>query len=288
MTVSARDGDRWTAPRPVSPSFEKPLVIACGDGFMLFWIGSYGVVMTQRLSPLGEPLGAMSAVPTGIDGPLAVAFNGSTFMLAQPYQSQVIVVRIDALGHMIDQHPFVIAEKTPVRGVAVASNGTDFLVAWYENTGVYAARVAGDGQLLDPVPMKVSPYFSSVQLASDHHDYVVKLGGGLARITASGTVSNGLLRIGDQVAMFDGDGRVLLAWQNDGSVVIESRDSNFNLQTRETLPWSDVPALADPDGEHILAAVSRLTSNPPLMPSRQIFAHVVEPDPQPARRRGSR
>jgi hypothetical protein len=106
------------------------------------------------------------AIARGGDIVLAVwvdATSSATSLSGAQSDLDVVGVRLDAEGRLIDPTPFVISRAPGYqRDPSVTWNGANWLVAWenqsptqfYYQTEILAVRVSPQGGVLDPVPIK--------------------------------------------------------------------------------------------------------------------------------------
>jgi PKD repeat protein len=159
-----------------APSQLRPDVAAGADGYlMVYWsrTATTSRILAQPLDAAGNPL---TAEPTELEatvsfyypGPPAVAWNGSSYMVAWHNADGVVARRVQPDGTPIDASPILVLD--PGFGtVDVEAVGGDFLVVGLR-CGIHsceiiypiAARVRGsDGVVLDPTPIAMSGQFSS-------------------------------------------------------------------------------------------------------------------------------
>jgi hypothetical protein len=87
---------------------------------------------------------------------VAVAFNGSDFIVASTEGAAIVTRRLPATGALrVDREWRFDGGKNP-RAIALASSGAATMVAWLDG-GIHAARVGVDGSLIDQVPLEVAP-----------------------------------------------------------------------------------------------------------------------------------
>jgi hypothetical protein len=167
-------------------SARPPSVASDGDGWLVAWDAYQDGLHAARISAAGEVVGRLV-----LRGPLTpapsrpvVAFGGGVYLVAWAEGPQVLAVRIQPDGTVLDAPPFAISTAPGDKFMGGAAfDGTRFLVTWTDARrgdpgingpvqDVYASRVAVDGSLPDG-PAESGGIVVNTRTAVDKLDPVV-------------------------------------------------------------------------------------------------------------------
>ncbi|MBX3227966.1 MAG: hypothetical protein KIT84_27935 [Labilithrix sp.] len=160
-----------------SYSFQSRPVVAGGRGtFLAVWLdrdagGRSARVRAARVDGQGNVLGErsieMPSIGAGEDVDPAVAFDGTSFLVAWSHATAtdavVAAARVATDGTVLDAQPIQLGKNAGKRASlpSVAWNGSEYLVAWSDdrdsNPEVYAARISPGGAPVEsPLGFRVS------------------------------------------------------------------------------------------------------------------------------------
>jgi hypothetical protein len=234
-----------------------PALAFDGSNYLVVWHDSRSggaFVWGTRVSQAGtvlDPGGIAISTAARLDGPIAVAFGGTNFLVAwQDFRSgvtdDIYGTQVSTAGVVLD--PSGIAISTAAndqREPAIGFDGTNFLVTWDDSRAgladIYAARVSTSGSVLDPAGLAISTAANEQlepAVAFDGTNYLVAWGDArsgayrvyAARVSPAGSVldpngipisSAGGARPG---LAFDGT-NYLVAWQSSANDIYGARVS---------------------------------------------------------------
>lgn len=114
---------------------------------------------TIDLGPVQSPFGAVFTFFTR--APYSLAFGGRVYLVAWQRANDVVAVRIDRAGNLLDAQPIVLTTQGYLSDQAIAWNGSNFLVLWQNQSAVGGAGGAfldeGGGMSTIP-PINFSGY----------------------------------------------------------------------------------------------------------------------------------
>lgn len=170
-----------------------PAIAFDGTNYLVAWADfrdwSYDIYVT-RLTKSGvvlDPAGIPVAIAAGDQNSVAVAFDGTNYLLAwrdgrNGTYTDIYGARVSPAGVVLDPDGIQISiAPNHQYAPAIAFDGTNYLVVWYdEHAGsyydVYCTRVTKDGVVLDPGGVAVSTapnYQGYPAVVFDGIDYVV-------------------------------------------------------------------------------------------------------------------
>jgi hypothetical protein len=234
---------------PISTAGDEqagPGVAFDGTNFLVVWSdASNSDISGTRVSRAGAVLDAagipISNSPPGLDGPPAVAFDGTNFLVAYQTRAQfgetVNAIRVSPAGAVLGGFIGVSCCAAEFGRAAVAFDGTNFLVVWADlrsgTTDIFGARVSPAGTVLNTGGSLIStaaPDQSKPAVAFDGTNFLVVWqevrGGGnsdifAARVSPAGAVLGGIAiatattQESSPAVAFDGTG-FLVVWQDSG------------------------------------------------------------------------
>jgi cysteine-rich repeat protein len=165
-----------------------PSLASSGDGYLAVWsedLGTTASIRGTRVTAAGtalDPLGIAIATGASPQTVVAVASNGSGYLVAWDDLQDVLATRVTPAGSVLDPTGILVGEGNTA---AIASDGTDYLVAWQyfrssPGNGIAASRVTAAGAALDPDPMILGVHADATMrnpsMAFDGSRYVVAWG----------------------------------------------------------------------------------------------------------------
>jgi len=134
----------------------SPVVTTDGTDFFVAWQMPQSI-RAMRIAHDGtqlDPYTIVVSVPGAFDcddSPLAVASNGSSYLVAWSHGTKVYGTRVSKAGTLLDPLPLTISSGDPVTDVHAASNGHEYFVAWTDKKINWARSmpISADGTLLD-------------------------------------------------------------------------------------------------------------------------------------------
>ncbi len=166
----------------------SPAVSFDGANFLVVWqddrSGSTYDIYAARVTPAGtvlDPAGIAVSTASGDQGSPALAFDGTSFLVAwadlRSGSPGIYGARVTPAGVVLDPAGIAISTAADYDGSpAVAFDGANFLVVWQDdrsggNSDIYGARVTPAGAVLDPQGIAVST------VAGDQRSPVLAFGG---------------------------------------------------------------------------------------------------------------
>ena len=191
LSAAVSNGDVASPVIPLStgaPDQLRPDVAVGNNGYMIVYrsdISGMDRIMAQPLDTTGNPL-TTEPIQLGsgdtFNGPdtPAVAWNGSLYMVTWSINNQVLALRIQQDGAIVDANPIVVMTGTGLTDVAAVGNvflvtGRYIVNSYPELIYPIAARVDGtDGSVLDPSPLVVgSSYTRYIAVTAMNNQWLV-------------------------------------------------------------------------------------------------------------------
>ena len=150
-----------------------PAIAFDGTNYLVVWqdyrSSSYYDVYAARVTTSGlvlDPGGIPISTASNYQGPPAVAFDGTNYMVAwgdfRTYSYDAYVARVSKSGVVLDPSGIPVSAATGDENyLAIVFDGTNYLVVWRDErngayTDIYGARVSTSGIVLDPDGIAIS------------------------------------------------------------------------------------------------------------------------------------